>query len=230
MKIIHNGEGKLELTNKVIKGSKIIDTRKKSVILSDSKLSKLVSFGTTAILMRHLILNKFIGTIRTITIDIDGEFHTVNDRFNAPQLVTSTDQEEPTVQHVERRTISSTGKASKSTSVFKSPTGHLLQDLHEHSTYVIRRHSADPNFDDDVNLMLVDFVSSQKCIDNDERSHVKKVLRQFTECLIQSKPRELMDFTLEFLQKVERDAIVLKRSQKAAERRHQQNSSGKFSF
>lgn len=215
------------LTKQRTENGKTTENSQTTIFLSEG-LSKFISFGTNVILMRKLILDKLVGCIRTFTIDINGELHTINDCYRTPKLVTSTNNDDLKVQQIERFSIiSDSGRASKSTSIFNSTTGHLLQDLSESSQYMIRCHSTDltGRYDDDIQLLLLDYVTARRSTEFKDNSRVKNLLREFTKCVIASRPADLMDFTLNFLTKVERDAIVLKRSQKAATRRHQQNSS-----
>jgi hypothetical protein len=196
--------------------------------VSKESLKTFVSLGTNVILMRKLSIEKFVGYFRSWSIDIDGRIVILDEYFRNPEFVTIYGKHQ-IVHRVDRISYLEDRQPQKSTSLFNPNNGHLLIDFSSLSSYAIRTCPIDlklkDQWDDDVYLLLLDYVRIKRKDEWKSNRNVKKLLEDFIICVIQSRPKNLMEFTLNFLKKIERDAIVLKINQKiTASRRHQQNS------
>lgn len=196
--------------------------------VSKESLKTFVSLGTNVILMRKLSIEKFVGYFRSWSIDIDGRIVILDEYFRNPEFVTIYGKHQK-VHRVDRISYLEDRQPQKSTSLFNPNNGHLLIDFSSLSSYAIRTCPIDlklkDQWDDDVYLLLLDYVRIKRKDEWKSNRNVKKLLEDFIICVIQSRPKNLMEFTLNFLKKIERDAIVLKINQKiTANRRHQQNS------
>lgn len=166
--------------------------------------------------MRKLVIESFVGHIRSWTIDDKGKILILDDYYRDPEI-TTIDGEQVKVHRVDRYFYSEDGRPHKSTSIFTS-IGHLLKDFSSLSQYTIQSPpidlKLDEQFDEDIQLLLLDFVRMRRENEWKSQKSVKNLLRDFIVCVIRSRPKNLLDFTLDFMKKIERDAIVLKLNQK----------------
>lgn len=196
-----------------------------------------LSPGANVLLTRQLVMKNYAGCIQTWTCTIHGEFLLSRQLFKSPEE-THVRNNKVKVQQVDLLLISSSRKVSKTSSFFLSESGCLLKEFNSDtmssthfnpfSDLPKSRNIKDLhiNWKDDLQLKAIYLDHKAKRKDEltkfVDTPRVRNVLRDYILCLMKSKPQSVMNFTLDFVEKVERDANGQQVYQTAA-RRHQQN-------
>lgn len=195
-----------------------------------------LSYGANVLLTRRLVLDKFVGRIQSWTYNLDGEFLLCQHWFREPEQMMVLDKTVP-VRRVNRSIISDE-IVRRLSSFFLDDTGCLLKEIcsQTRSTIHLNPFSDLPpktcikdlhlNWQNDIQLMsmFLDFKEKRKDELNLQlnQPRVKNILRDYILCLVKSKPQSVMNFTLDFVRKLERDGNV--QLYQTVDRRHQQNS------
>jgi hypothetical protein len=193
--------------------------------------------GANPLLMRQLVIDNYVGCIQTWTCNINGEILLSQHLFQNPDL-SLVFNDRVKVQQVDLLLISKSGKVSKTSSFFLSESGCLLNQFDFDTTNTIhlnpfsdlppRKSIKDlhVNWKNDIQLMTMYLDYKAKRKDElkkfVESPRVSTMLRDYVVCLVKSKPQSVMNFTMDFVKNLERDANAQQVYQTAA-RRHQQN-------
>lgn len=196
-----------------------------------------LSSGANVLLTRRLVINKFEGCIHSWNCDLDGEFSLSQQWFQKPETVVVTENPHE-VQRINRLLISANGHVSKHSSYYHSGTGCLLKEIYANTSMQIHLNpfSEIPpmncikdlhlNWESDLQLMsmYLEFKEKRKEELKQQLEHprMKSILCDYIMCLVKNKPKSVMNFTLDFVRKLERDGNV--QVYQTAGRRHQQNS------
>lgn len=194
--------------------------------------------GANILLTRHLVLAKHTGCIQTWTSDSEGELILSQHRFMSPETVSLHGKELKT-QQVDRLLIQKNEDYDKHSSYFHSCSSNLLREFCCINSLFIQLnpYSELPpipciknlhlNWRSDLQLMsmFLEFKANRKeeLKKHFEGPRLNNILRDYVLCLVKNKPRSVMNFTLEFMRKLARDANGLQELYETADRRHQQN-------
>lgn len=195
-----------------------------------------LSYGANVLLTRRLVIDKFIGCIQSWTCNINGEFQLSQHWFIKPESMQVFNQAAD-VQRVNRLIIS--GEiVTKLSSFFLTGTGCILKEISSQNCCTIHLNPFSDlppktcikdlhiNWVNDIQLMsmFLEFKEKRKSELQQQLSQprVRDILADFILCLIKNKPQSVMNFTLDFVKKLERDGNV--QLYQTADRRHQQNS------
>lgn len=194
---------------------------------------QLLSYAANVLMTRRLVIDRFEGCIQSWSLNIDGEFFLSHQVFNAPESMMVFDQPAE-VQQVNQILTSGSGEVTKKSTFLLVGTGHILKEIcsDEPSIYHLNPFSKLPptkcvknlqdNWETDIQLMsmYLDFKVKRKneLMTWAENPRTKHILRDYIVCLVKSKPTSVMNFTVDFMRKLERDGIV----HQTASRRHQQ--------
>lgn len=192
--------------------------------------------GANLLMVRKLALEKFTGRVQSYCCDIDGNFAVLQHIFNQPENSKVFDKC-MMVQRVDQLLIFDNGKIKKKSGFYSSETGRMLKQIlpEENLQIHINPLSNIPprdfvknlheNWQNDLELMTMylEFKAKRKeeLKKKFESPCVKLALRDYINSLIKSKPSNIMNFTLEFMRKLEQGGNV--QILKTFERRIQQN-------
>lgn len=181
-------------------------------------------------------MDKFVGCIHSWTNNIDGEFFLSQHWFIEPENMIVLDQPVD-VRRVNRLLISDE-IVSRLSSFFLAGTGGLLKEICTQNPYTVHLNpfsdlppkncikDLSVNWPNDIQLMSLFLDFKEKRKDELQRQlhqpRVENILRDYILCLVKSKPKSVMNFTLDFVRKLERDGNV--QLYQTVDRRHQQNS------
>lgn len=195
---------------------------------------ELLSYAANVLMTRQLVIDKFEGCVQSWRCDIDGEISLANHWFYAPKSLAVIDKP-ATVQQVDLILISAGGTSVKMTNFFLTETGNILKETSSEDSLV---HHLNPfsslppkkcvknledDWESDIQLMskYLDFKAQRKdeLVQQLENPRIKNLLRGYIVCLMKSKPQSVLNFTVDFMRKLERQDIA---RQTASRRRHQQ--------
>lgn len=186
-----------------------------------------LSRGAMVLMVRKLVLSRFNGCIQSYSCDIDGEFALSQHIFHKPEQ-TLVCEKFIKVQRVDQLQIFDNGTILKISCFFACETGHMLKQLWAHNPYEIHVNplndlppnnfakNLQENWQDDLHLMskYLEFKAKRKeeLKEKFNTPCVKSALRNYIGSLIKCKPDSVMNFTLDFLRKLEQsnEAEVLK--------------------
>jgi len=179
-----------------------------------------LSSGANLLLIRRLVQDKFVGCIQSWQCNINGEFSLSQHWFHKPDTMVVIDSSHE-VQVVDRLLISENEEVSRISSFFFSDNGRLLKEMY---TKTPRQIHLSPfseipprncvkdlhlNWESDLQLMsmFLEFKEKRKEELKQQLKHprMKKILTDYILCLVKSKPKSVMDFTVDFVRKLERD-------------------------
>lgn len=194
-----------------------------------------LSRGANTLLMRWLTAEKFNGSVETWTCDINGEFILSKHFFHRAEE-TEINGKAFEVQQVDRVMIRGDGKSSQLSSFFIG--GNLIKEISTLHQSVVHLNpfselppkkcvkSLQENWEGDLELMsmFLDHKAKRKeeLKQMSQIPRVKNHLRDYIAFIIKSKPKAVMDLTVDFVRKLERrgnDHQVYR----TASRRHQHN-------
>lgn len=195
-----------------------------------------LSFGANILMTRLLVSKNFVGCIQAYTIDIEGEVYLSQHWFHPPETTMLLGQRIE-VQCVDRLTFAAFGQIHKQSSFFLS-SGYLLKEKSSFNAFSIHLNPftthlpqqkclgcLHTNWEDDIQLMsmYLEFKSKRKDELKQQLEHprIKSILRDYILCLVSSKPSSVMNFTLDFVKKLERSDNAQKLYE-TAKRRYQQ--------
>lgn len=199
-----------------------------------------LSSGANILLSRHLVLDKFEGCVQTWSYDFEGDFCLSQHWFNKIEE-TKVLNKSVEVQRVDRLMVSKDGKQLKTSSFFLSATGHLLKEICPEFTSTIHLNTFSDlppktcvkdrhlNWESDIQLMstYLDYKwkREEELKTKLEQPRFKNVLRDYILCLVKNKPQSVMNFTLDFVRKLERNGNARSAHQiyQTADRRRQRN-------
>lgn len=197
---------------------------------SDVKWSRegdFLSHGANIWMTRRLVIDGFQGDVLSRTYDIDGAFILSRHQFHEPSMMAVHDKPVQ-VQQVDR--LNYYGERIKThSSIIHSTTGNLLREKCGNCSLMVHIKPSQPlheNWEKDAQLqsMFQDFKAKRsaelKLLLADPQN--RKPLRDYVWCLVKNKPQSAMNFAVDFVRKLERDANVL--LHQTSTRRHQQNS------
>ncbi|KAL7039805.1 hypothetical protein ACKWTF_000123 [Chironomus riparius] len=205
-----------------------------------TKSGDFLSAGARALMIRKLIMENFNQCIQAYTCDIDGDFALTQFWFHGIELKFMNDHA-LTVKRVDRILIFEEKKIKKISSFFLLQSGQMLKQICDSQNYFIHSNPLiDPfqakytkhlqkNWQDDVELMsmYLEYKAKRKeeLKKKFESPQMKIVLNDYILNLIKCKPEGIMNFTAEFIRKLERNNNVNVQLQifKTVERRNQQN-------
>jgi hypothetical protein len=183
-----------------------------------------VSRGASILLHRKLILEKFAGCIQSYCCDINGEFALCQHIFHEPEHCVADKllEKHDKVQRVDQILIFDNGKVHKIATFFSSATGRMLKQMcsfHAHQLHINpitdskkANKKITDNWQEDLQLMTkyFEFKAKRKeeLRERFDSPCVKSALRNYIECLIKCKPKNVMNYTFEFIQKLEKDASI----------------------
>lgn len=195
-----------------------------------------LSFGGNILLTRRLVLDKFEGFIQSWSCNHAGEFFLSQHLFLQPEIMTVLDKVVH-VQRVNRLTISDE-TVSRLSSFFLADAGYVLKQICSQNSFIFHLNpfsdlppkkcikDLEVNWQNDLQLMsaYLDFKEKRKdeLQQQLQQPRVKNILHDYILCLVKSKPKSVMNFTLDFVRQLERDGNV--QLYRTADRRHQQNS------
>lgn len=187
-------------------------------------------------MLRKAVLDKFYGCIQSYCCDIDGEFAISQHIFHKPEN-TRVFENCMMVQRIDQLLIFDNGIISKISCFYSSETGRMLKQLWSDSSLQIHVNpladlppknfvkNLHENWQEDLQLMsmYLEFKANRKeeLKEKFESPCVKAALRDYINSLIKCKPKSIMNFTLEFMRKLEQGGNF--QVLKTFERRIQQN-------
>lgn len=196
-----------------------------------------LSGGANVLLTRRLVQNRFSGCIQSWNCDINGVFSLSQHWFQEPETTLVIDKYLE-VQRVNRLLISHDGNVSRHSSYCLSGNGCLLKEVYSKTPFRIhinpysdvppinRIKDLHLNWESDLQLLSMYLEFKEKRKDelkkHLEQPRMQNILRDYILCLVKSKPKSVMNFTVDFVRKLERDGNV--QVYQTADRRHQHNS------
>ncbi|CRK99860.1 CLUMA_CG013163, isoform A [Clunio marinus] len=202
------------------------------------KTGDFLCFGATVLLIRHLTRELFEGCIHSWDCDMEGNFAIVIQTFRKIQIAVISDQKVET-QQVDLKIIPFNEQVFTSASFHLAGNGNgrIINSMSCSSPLIFHPHSlfnksgSQRNISDDwekdlqLVSMYLDFKTEEKnkkhekCEDS-QNSHPEVTLQDYIQCLIKSKPQNVMNFTVDFVRKLEHDGNVL--AYQTTPHRHQQ--------
>lgn len=175
----------------------------------------------------------FEGNLETWSCDINGDFFLSKHVFH-PKKDTEIFGKTFEVQQVDR--VMMTEDNSWKTSSFYI-SGNLVKEISSSHTYTIHlnpfsdfppenfANNLQEKWQKDLELMTtyLNYKEHRKCELQQVASVSRNILRDYVASILRNKPKFVLDFTLEFLRKLERNAIDREVFRTANRRRHQQN-------
>lgn len=183
------------------------------------------------------MLDKYDGCVQSWHCDIEGKFSLSQHWFQAPETIMVIDCPLE-VQRINKLLISDNGHISRHSSFFLTSTSCLLKEVYSENSHKIHVNPFSElttkncikdlhlNWESDIQLMsmYMEFKEKRKEQLKQQLEHprMKSILRDYILCLVKSKPKSVMNFTVDFVRKLERDGNA--QVYQTASRRHQQNS------
>ena len=164
-----------------------------------------LSRGAMVLMVRKLVLSRFNGCIQSYSCDIDGEFALSQHIFHKPEQ-TLVCKKFIKVQRVDQLQIFDNGTILKISCFFSCETGppnNFAKNLEE-------------NWQNDLHLMSkyleIKAKRKEELKEKFNTPCVKSALQNYIGSLIKCKPENVMNFTLDFLRKLEQsnESEVLK--------------------
>ena len=230
--IISNGDDSYRMLKSVTKND---STTQWKTEFKWSQPGDFLSLGANVLMTRRLIIDAFVGCIQSWTCDIDGEFYLSQHWFLDPET-TAISCRQIEVQQVDRLLIMSNGEFIKHSSYFISGFGYLLKEtcskhpsilqINPFSELPPKKCNKDlhTKWESDLQLMslYLEFKDKRKEELKSELAlpRIHNVLHDYILCLVKNKPKSVMDFTVDFVRKLERDGNVQQIYQ-TADRRQQ---------
>ena len=196
-----------------------------------------LSIGANILLTRRMILDRFEGCVQSWNCDVDGEFSLSQHWFLQPENMEVIDGPLE-VQRVNRLLISHNENISRHSSFFLSSKGCLLKEVYSKTLFRVHLNPFSElppkiyikdlplNWKSDIQLMslYLEFKEKRKEEMKQQLEHppIRNILCDYIFGLVKSKPKNVMDFTVNYVRKLERDGNV--QVYQTAGRRHQQNS------
>lgn len=193
--------------------------------------------GANVLMTRRLVLDNFVGCIQTLACDIEGEFHLSQHWFLKTES-TNLAGKEFDVKQVDRLLVTNTGSYIKLTSFFLTETGHMLKEFSSHDSRIIQINpfseipprgflkDLEQNWRSDLQLMsmYLEFKTKrqEELKQQLDTPRLQQVLQDYILCIVKNKPKNVMNFTVDFVRKLERDGNAHEVYQ-TAPRRQQQN-------
>lgn len=194
-----------------------------------------LSHGANILLLRRLTIDKFKGRVDSWTCDINGVIVLSEHTFHQPEE-SQINGKTFEVQRVDRVLIKCQDVFLKTSSFFID--GCLVKEIASKSKNVVhlnpladfppqkqyKNHKNDWKNDLELFTMFLEFKGKREkeLKKFSDQPHVKTLLRDFILSVIKGKPTNVMEFTVEFLRKLERRANDQEVIQTAS-RRQQQN-------
>jgi hypothetical protein len=228
-------------------GYRLVKTRTKDAtterLKADVKWHKpgdFLSHGANVLLQRKAVLEGFKGCLQAYCCDINGEFALCQQWVHKAERKLLVGEIMPT-KRIDQLMIYDDDRMVKVTSFFSLKTGRMLRravtDV-DHFTHINPLSDEEQykknlleNWEKDIELMLkyLEFKAKRKSElkAKFETPHVQQALRNYIGTLIKSKPQNVMNFTIEFLKKLERNSKNVKvqiQILETANRRHQHKS------
>lgn len=177
--------------------------------------------GAYTLMLRKLVLEKFYGCIQSYCCDFDGEFALSQHIFHKPEQ-SLIFEKSLKIQRVDQLLIFDCGKISKISCFFSCTTGHLLKQMWNNNSYQIHINPISdlpPNnfpknlhehWQEDLEMMskYLEFKAKKKeeLKQKFESPCLKLALRDYINCLVKCKPKSVMNFTMEFMRKLEKSS------------------------
>lgn len=195
-----------------------------------------LSHGANTLLLRRLTIDKFEGSIESWTCNASGEFILSKHHFHRPEETEINGENNEVQQQVDRVLICGDGKSSQLSSFFIG--GNLIKEISTNHQNIVHLNpfseippkkcvkNLQENWESDLQLMsmFLDFKEKRK-VELSQFSQIpseKNLLRDYIVSIIKSKPKVVMDLTVEFIRKLER-SVNDHQVYRTASRRHQQN-------
>lgn len=181
-----------------------------------SKEGDFLARGGNVLMLRKLILEKFTGCVQSYFCNIDGEFALSQHFFHKPEQLKVFEEFER-VQRVDQLLIFDNGMISKISCFFSSKTGHLLKQIWNNNSYLIHinpmlnfsHENPHDNWQKDIELMSKYFEYKAKRKEELKQKFqepcVKSALHDYINSLIKCKPQSIMNFTLDYMRKLEQN-------------------------
>lgn len=214
------------------------ETEQRQADVRWTKPGDFIACGASALLIRHLAVEKFKGCIQSWTCTIDGDFCVAQQLFHQPEMTAMpTINKTAEVQRVDQLLTADGGKVVKTSSFLLAGAGNLLKEVSSPLPLVFHLSPMSglspprflknlrENFLNDVRMMSIYLDYKLQRMDELKqqlgRPPIRHVLRDYLILLMKTKPTSVMNFTVDFVRKLERDGNVQVRQ--TADRRHQQN-------
>lgn len=182
--------------------------------------------GANTMMLRKLALEKFVGCVQSYCCDIDGEFAVSQHIFHEPES-SKVFESCMMVQRIDQLLIFDNGKITKISSFYSSESGRMLKQIASEDNFQIHVNplsnlprnfvkNLHENWQNDLELMsmYLEFKAKRKeqLKKKFESPCVKVALGDYINSLIRCKPSNIMNFTLEFMRKLEQggNAQILK--------------------
>lgn len=192
-----------------------------------------LSYGANILLMRWLTINNFKGDLETWSCDISGEFFLSKHHFCKPEN-SEIFGKTFLVQQVDRVMLAA-GMSWKTCSFYIS--GYMIKEISSNHLNIIHVNPfADlppdknvrnlcENWEKDLQLMstFLDYKKNRKEDLKILAQTSRDSLREFIATILRNKPEFVIDFTVDFLRKLERSANDREVFRTSNRRRHQQN-------
>lgn len=191
-------------------------------------------------MIRKLVTENFNGCIQSYTCDINGDFTLSQYWFHKIKMEFIYDHA-MTIKRVDHMRVYDDMQIDKYSSFFLLQSGQMLKQIDSNQSYFIHMNPfVDPfekkctenlqeNWHEDVQLMsmYLEYKAKRKqeLKQKFESPQMKFLLNEYIQNLIKSKPNNIMNFTVEFIRKLEHNNNVNVQLQifKTIERRTQQN-------
>lgn len=199
------------------------------------KSGDFLSRGANAMMLRKLVIEKFVGCVQSYCCNIDGEFAVSQHIFHEPEN-SKVFETCMMVQRIDHLLIFDGGKITKVSNFYSSESGRMLKQIRSEENFQIHVNplsnvppknfvkNLHENWQNDLELMsmYLEFKAKRKeeLKKKFESPCMKLALRDYINSLIKCKPSNIMNFTLEFMRKLEQGNVQIL---KTFERRIQQN-------
>ncbi|KAG5675043.1 hypothetical protein PVAND_004982 [Polypedilum vanderplanki] len=203
-----------------------------------TKSGDFLSFGANILLMRKLVMEKFKGCVQSYGCNIDGEFSLCQHWFHKSEYKLFNNKPFET-KRIDQLMIFKDDKIEKITTFFNLKTARMLKEMNNSNNYFIymnplnvqQKYTKDlkENWENDIQLWsaYLQFKANRKeeLKKKFESAHMKFVLKDYIKSLIKCKPQNIMNFTMDFICKLEQDCKVDAQVQifETVNRRNQQN-------
>lgn len=201
-----------------------------------TKKGNFLSKGANVMILRKLVDEKFVGCVHAYCCNIDGEFAVSQHIFNETENLKVFDKCMH-VQRIDQILIFDNGRVEKYSYFYSSESGRMLKQMWTEDLFQIHinplsdlppknfNKTLHENWQDDLELMTMYLEFKAKRREELKTKFnspcVKSALRDYVNSLIKCKPKSIMNFTMEFMRKLEQGGNV--QMLKTFERRIQQN-------